>query len=265
MLCTAVAHLIAWAMKRILLLASLLLPLSLFNSSVRGEEIVVSAAVSLTDALQEVAEAYHLKSQTHIVFNFGSSSELARQIDEGAPVDIFFSADVEKMDSLEKKGLIESGSLKKMLSNRLVIVALRDSGLAIRSPRDLLRPEIKRIALAEPSSVPAGIYARKYLLGEALWEELKHKVIPVLDVRAALASVESGNVDVGIVYRTDAAVSKTVRIAYEIPRERGPKIVYPVAVMKHSRKKQAARDFSSFVSSKKAKEIFQRYGFVVLE
>lgn len=240
----------------------LLLPV---NSPVRAEEIIVSAAASLTDALREIGKAYQLKSQNKATFNLGSSSELARQIDEGAPADIFFSADLEKMESLEKKGRIERGSQKNLLSNQLVIVIPRSSKLTIRSPMDLLRADVERIALAEPSSVPVGIYAKKYLEGEGLWEKIQYKVVPVLDVRAALASVESENADAGFVYKTDAAISKKVEVVYEVPREKGPRIIYPVALIKESRRKGAAQDFIRFLSSDSGKKIFEKYGFTVLE
>lgn len=247
-------------------IAILLVVLSLgLSMPVRAEEMLVSAAVSLTDALKEIGKAYESKGKNKVRFNFGASSDLARQIDEGAPVDLFFSADLEKMELLEKKGRIERGSQKNLLSNQLVIVVPRDSKLTVRSSRDLLRADVKRIALAEPSSVPAGIYAKKYLESEGVWEKVKDKVVPVLDVRAALASVESGNVEAGIVYRTDAAISKKVKVLYEVPREKGPKIVYPVALIKESRNKEAARDFVRFLLSDTGKRIFEKYGFTVLE
>lgn len=229
------------------------------------EEILVSAAASLTDVLKETGALYETKSSNRVSFSFGGSSTLARQIDEGAPVDVFFSADLAKMEELRKKGRIEPNSQMNMLSNSLVIVVWRDSSVAVRGPRDLLKGEIQRIAIAEPSSVPAGIYARRYLEAEGIWDAVRRKIIPVLDVRAALAAVESGNADVGFVYRTDAAVSKKVKIAFEVPREKGPKIVYPVAVVRESKKKAAAREFVEFLQTWEAKEIFKRYGFSVLE
>ena len=141
---------------------------------------------------------------------------------------------------------------------------LRDSKLGIASPRDLLKPEVKRIALAEPP-VPVGAYSSKYLEAEGLWDKIKPKVVPVQDVRATLASVESGNVEAGFVYKTDAAVSKKVKIVYEVPIDRGPKIVYPVAIVKESKRKEAARDFMNYVQTPAARDAFKKYGFVVLE
>jgi molybdate transport system substrate-binding protein len=190
---------------------------------------------------------------------------LARQIEEGAPVDIFFSADLSQMENLDKNGRLEPGTRKNLLSNQLVIVVPADSKLVLSSPRDLLKAEVKRIALAEPFSVPAGVYSRQYLTAEGLWDQLKRKIVPVQDVRATLASVESGNVEAGFVYKTDAAVSKKVKIGYEVPVDRGPKITYPGAIVKDSKRKDAARDFMSYIQSAAAKDAFKKYGFAVLD
>ncbi|MGE5305555.1 MAG: molybdate ABC transporter substrate-binding protein [Alphaproteobacteria bacterium] len=231
----------------------------------RADDLLVSAAASLTDVLKEIGAAYRLKSKHTVEFNFGSSSGLARQIEEGAPADIFFSADLAQMDGLDKRGLLEPGSRKNLLSNQLVIIVPANSKLAISSPRDLLKADVKRIALAEPSSVPAGVYSKKYLTEEGLWDQVKAKVVPVQNVRATLASVESGNIEAGFVYKTDAAVSKQVKIVYEVPVAKGPKITYPVAIVKESKQKVAARDFLNFVQTSAARNTFKKYGFVVLD
>ncbi|HEY3305664.1 MAG TPA: molybdate ABC transporter substrate-binding protein [Candidatus Binatia bacterium] len=229
-----------------------------------AEEVLVSAAASLTDALKEIGGSYETKTRNSVALNFGSSAALARQILEGAPADIFFSADAEKMDMLEKTGRIDSATRRNFLSNRLVLIVALDSRLPIRSPQDLLRPEVKRVVLAEPAAVPAGIYAKIYLQGEGLWQRVKDKIVPVLDARAALAAVESGNVEAGFVYKTDAAISKKVKVAYEVPIDKGPKIVYPAALVKESSKKTAAREFLQFLSDPAAKRIYKKYGFIVL-
>jgi molybdate transport system substrate-binding protein len=199
-----------------------------------ADEILVSAAASLTDVLKEIATGYQAKSKHTAKFNFGPSSGLARQIEEGAPVDMFFSADLPQMDNLDKNGRLEPGTRKNLLSNQLVIIVPADSKLALSSPKDLLKADVKRIALAEPASVPVGVYTSKYLTDEGLWDQVKPKVVPVQDVRATLAAVESGNVEAGFVYKTDAAVSKKVKIVYEVPMDKGPKITYPVAIVKES-------------------------------
>lgn len=231
----------------------------------RAREILVSAAASLTDVLKEINSGFQSKSKHIVKFNFGSSSGLARQIEEGAPVDIFFSADLPQMDILDKKGRLEPGTRKNLLSNQLVIIVPADSKLSLSSPKDLLKAGIKRIAIAEPTSVPVGVYSSKYLAGEGLWRQVKPKVVPVQDVRATLASVESANVEAGFVYKTDAAVSRKVKIAYEVPIDKGPKITYPVAIVKESKRKEAARDFLNFVQNPASKELFKKYGFIVVQ
>lgn len=235
-----------------------------FVEIARTDEILVAAAASLTDVLKEISNGYQSKSKNTIKFNFGPSSGLARQIEEGAPADMFFSADLAQMDDLDKNGRLEPGTRKNLLSNQLVIVVPSDSKLAIGSPKDLLKPEVKRIAIAEPP-VPVGAYSSKYLEAEGLWDKIKPKVVPVQDVRATLASVESGNVEAGFVYKTDAAVSKKVKIVYEVPIDKGPKIVYPVAIVKESKRKDTARDFLNYVQTPASKELFKKYGFVVLD
>ena len=247
------------------LLAVVLLLLGTAQTAAKGDEILVSAAASLTDVLKEISSGYQSKTKNTVKFNFGPSSGLARQIEEGAPADIFFSADLPQMDNLDKNGRLEPGTRKNLLSNQLVIIAPADSKLAISSPKDLLKADIKRIALAEPSSVPVGVYSSKYLTDEGLWDQVKPKVVPVQDVRATLASVESGNVEAGFVYKTDAAVSKKVKIVYEVPIDKGPRITYPAAIVKESKRKDAARDFMNYVQSPVAKEAFKKYGFVVLD
>jgi len=230
-----------------------------------ADEILVSAAASLTDVLKEISTGYHAKSKHTLTFNFGPSSGLARQIEEGAPADIFFSADLPQMDALDKKNLLEPGTRKNLLSNQLVIIVPADSKLAIGSPKDLLKSDVKKIALAEPGSVPVGVYSSKYLTEEGLWDQVKTKIVPVQDVRATLASVESGNVEAGFVYKTDAAISKKIKIVYEVPVDKGPKITYPAAIVKESKHKAAARDFVSYLQSAAAKDAFKKYGFVVLD
>jgi molybdate transport system substrate-binding protein len=246
-----------------LLLASALL--SFLPATARADEILVSAAASLTDVLKEIGKNYQAKSKHKIRLTLGPSNFLARQIDEGAPVDIFFSADVAQMDFLEKNRRLEPDTRKNLLSNQLVIVVPADSKLAIVSPKDLLKPEVKKIALADPTAVPAGVYSSKYLNDEGLWDKLKGKIVPVLDVRATLAAVESANVEAGFVYRTDAAISNKVKVVYQVPPDKGPKIIYPLAIVRASTRKDAARDFINFLFSPACKAIFTKFGFVLLD
>jgi molybdate transport system substrate-binding protein len=228
-------------------------------------EVRVFAAASLTDSMKEVASAYEKESGDKVVFNFGASSTLARQIEEGAPADIFFSADEAKMDGLESKSLIEKGSRKDRLSNTLVIVVAAEKGAAVNSPKDLATLSIKRVALGDPRAVPIGIYAREYLEKLKLWEAVRPKVVATENVRAALAAVEAGNADASIVYKTDAAISKKVIVVFEVPAEDGPKIGYPMAMLKDAREPAAAKKFFEHLSSDEAGKIFKRYGFIVIE
>ena len=214
--------------------------------------IRVSAAASLMDALGEIARSY---KKDAIVFNFGASSLLARQIIEGAPADVFISADEIQMNRLQQRGLI--ASRKNILSNTLVIVVPADSRIAIRSPNDLVA--IRRIALAQPDSVPAGVYAKEWLTRAGIWERVAPNVIPTENVRSALAAVESGNVDAGVVYATDT--SRKVRIAYRVTN--GPTIAYPAAVLTQARDRAAAQRFLDYLQSDPARQVFRRYGFLL--
>jgi molybdate transport system substrate-binding protein len=228
------------------------------------DDIVISAAASLTDALKEIGRTYQSKSKNRVTFVFASSSTLARQIEAGAPADVFFSADVQTMDALERNGRLEPGTRKQLLSNQLVIIVPADKPTVVNSPEDLLDRRVRRIALAEPSSVPAGVYSKTYLESLGLWDKIKPKVVPVLDVRATLASVESGNVEAGFVYKTDAASSKRVKTVFEVPLGKGPQIIYPVAILKESKSKAAAKEFLNVMVSPSGVDVFKRYGFVVL-
>ena len=252
-------------MRKAISVAAVFFVLAWTQAGAHADEILVSAAASLTDVLKEISSGYQAKSKHTVKFNFGPSSGLARQIEEGAPADLFFSADLPQMDTLDKNGRLEPGTRKNLLSNQLVIIVPADSKFVLSSPKDLLKADVKKIALAEPSSVPVGVYTSKYLTDEGLWNQVKPKVVPVQDVRATLAAVESGNVEAGFVYKTDAAVSKKVKIVYEVPIDKGPKITYPVAIVKESKRKDAARDFMNYVQSPAAKDAFKKYGFVVLD
>lgn len=244
-----------------LLILALLLSTSL---AARSQEITVFAAASLTDALRNLVGPYQKATGDRVFFNFAASSVLERQIEEGAPADIFFSADEAKMDLLEKQGMILKDTRVSRLSNTLVVVVHKGSALAIHSPADLAGTNVARVALADPRAVPAGIYAKEYLEKQHLWRAVEPKVVPTENVRGALAAVESGNVEVGMVYRTDAAISKLVTVAYQVPRTAGPPISYPVAVVRDSKHVEAARRFLHYLNSDEAAKVFEKYGFIVL-
>ena len=235
----------------------------MFLSILLATTIRVSAAASLTDALREIAGPYQKQSGHSLLFNLGASSMLARQIEQGAPMDLFISADEVRMDELQRRGLIVPRSRRSILSNTLVIIIPSDSARKISSPQDLIDRGIRHIALAEPQTVPAGIYAMEYLRKAGVWDRVVDRIVPTDNVRSALAAVESGNADVGIVYKTDALSSRLVKIAYAVPAGEGPKISYPAAVVTESRQKVAAQHFLDYLRSDAARAVFRRYGFIL--
>jgi len=225
----------------------------------RAGEVLVFGAASLTESLQEIGKAFEGRTGTAVRFSLGASSDLARQIQAGAPADVFFSADKAKMDALERAGFVRRADRREFLSNQLVVVVSSASSLRIAGPKDLAG--LPRLALADPEAVPAGIYARQWLGAEGVWAEVKPKVVPTLDVRAALAAVESEAVAAAIVYRTDAALSKKVRVAFVVTG--GPAITYSLAKLVSS-KSSAARGFVDFAAGEEGRAIFARRGFAVL-
>jgi molybdate transport system substrate-binding protein len=227
----------------------------------RADEILVHAAASLTDALEEIGRAWQRSSGHTVAFNLGASSDLARQLAAGAPGDVFFSADRAQMDAVERAGRVRLTDPVELLSNALVVVVPTAASSWPRTAADLL--SVERIALADPEAVPAGVYARQWLESLGLWEKLRGRVVPALNVRAALAAVESENAGAAIVYRTDAAIARRARVAFEVPREQGPRIVYVVAPLASSGK-AAAREFVSYLRSADAQAVFARRGFVPL-
>ncbi len=221
-------------------------------------EILVFAAASLTDALGEIGADFEARTGVRVLFSFAGSNALARQIQAGAPADVFVSANLDRMDELERAGLVRTTDRVSLLSNHLAVVVAAASGLVIGAPGDLDRA--RRLALGDPEAVPAGIYARLWLEGLGLWEPLRGRVVPTLDVRAALAAVESGAADAGVVYRTDAALSSRVRVAFEVPAAEAPRIVYPAAVLASSTAPEA-HAFLDHLRSSPARAVFTRLGF----
>jgi molybdate transport system substrate-binding protein len=244
---------------RLLTAAALLLAAGRLTAA----EVQVAAAASLADALHDIKAAYEQAGGDTVVLNLGASSTLARQIEAGAPADLFLSADEEKMDQLAKRGLVVAATRRSVLSNTLVVVVPIDSPLKISTPADVAGPQVRVLALAEPGTVPAGIYAKEYLTRQKLWDRVASRVVPTENVRTALAAVESGNAEAGFVYKTDAGISKKVRIAYEVPLADGPKISYPFAVIAESKHQEAARRFLAYLESPPALEVFKRYGFLI--
>jgi molybdate transport system substrate-binding protein len=246
-----------WRSSSALIALALLAP----GAPAVAEEVNLYAAASLTECLEELAQGFEKSTGHKVVFNLGGSNDLARQIKAGAPADVFFSADKAQMDGLQAEGLVRAQDRVDVLSNMLVAVVPAGSTARLSDARDL--PAVKRLALADPQAVPAGVYARTWLQSIGLWDKVKEQVVPTLNVRAALSAVESENADAGIVYRTDAAISRRVKVAFEVPRSQGPAIVYPLAALAASRK-AATTELVRYLTSAPAREVYGRHGFVVL-
>jgi molybdate transport system substrate-binding protein len=225
--------------------------------SARADEVVVFAAASLSDAIAEIAKGFEALTGHEVVVSFAGSNELARQIRAGAPAAVFVSAHPGRVDELEKAGLVAREDRVDLLGNRLVVIVPAGSRLEMARPEHLAAA--RRIALADPQSVPAGIYAREWLTARGMWDLLKGRVVPTLDVRAALAAVDSGSVDAGIVYRTDLSAARSARVAFAVPPAEAPRIVYIAALLKPA--SSAARAFYEHLRSHAAREVFERYGF----
>ena len=224
---------------------------------------MVFAAASLNDAMVEIGRAFETQSDTRVAFSYGGSQELARQIDSGAPADLFIPAGEFPIEFLADKGLIE-GDRVNLLSNRLVVV-MRSDGPQIESVEQLNTDTVERVALADPDLAPAGRYAREALIGLGLWDDLRGKLVIGADVRVTLAYVESGNVDVALVYQTDAKVAKNVIVLDLVPRDSYPPIVYPAVILRESNRKTQAAEFMEFLRSEAAAAIFVRHGFELLQ
>lgn len=233
----------------------------LLGACTTEDEVIVSAAASLTNAFSELGRAYELKYPgTKVIMNFGGSGSLLRQIETGAPVDVFASADEETMDTAQGRKLIDAATRVDFALNTLVLVASADSKLDIGKLADLQTEEVGRIAISNPETVPVGRYARRALQDDGLWEALESKYINTQHVRQSLDYVARGEVDVGFVYATDAAVmADKVRILARIPI--ATPIRYPIAVVADSRASDKAKHFIEFVKSDKGQAILRRYGF----
>jgi molybdate transport system substrate-binding protein len=226
-----------------------------------AQELVVSAAASLTNAFKEMGAAFE---QTHpgvkVVYNFAASGPLLQQIAQGAPADVFASADQESMDRAQQQNLIVAGTRTDFVANKLVLVTPADSTVVVKSLADLTKPEVKRIAVGNPASVPAGRYAKGALEAAKLWEPLQPKFVYADSVRQALAYVARAEAEAGFVYATDAGIEKDkVRVAAEIPAT--ARILYPIAQVAASRNPALAREFLAYVLSPAGQKQLAGFGF----
>lgn len=230
------------------------------------QELTVSAAASLTNAFKEIGSAYEAgqgkTAQAKVVMNFASSGALMRQIAGGAPVDVFASAAQREMNELEKKGLIIVSTRRNFAANGIVLIKPVASKITLKGFEDLKNPAIKRIAIGNPATVPAGMYAEQALKYYGILNDLKEKLILGEHVRQVLDYVARGEVDAGIVFSTDAMVrAKDVTVIVAAPAASHKEILYPVAVVRDSKKAGAARSFIDFLFTSEGKRILLKYGF----
>jgi molybdate transport system substrate-binding protein len=234
-----------------------------FPPAAGAQKVTVFAAASLKEALDEVARAHEKRSGARIAVSYLGSAVLARQIEKGAPADIFISADLDWMAYLDQRRLLKAESRVNLLSNSLVLIAPAASTVALAiTPKFAIVTALgdRRLALADPDSVPAGKYAKAALEGLGVWGEVAPRVARAENVRAALALVARGEAPLGIVYRTDARVEPRVRVVGEFPAHLHSAIVYPAAIVAASRSAGAA-PLLAFLRSPEARRIWERYGF----
>jgi len=225
--------------------------------------VLVFGAASLTNVLDDLSKAFTDKSKVDVKTSYAASSVLAKQIEAGAPADVFFSADLEWMDYLDQRRLLKAGSRHEVVGNKLVLIAPVDSTVTVKIRKGvdfgLALGAQGKIATGDPDSVPVGKYAKAAFTNLGVWDKVSGQIVGAENVRAALAFVARGEAPLGVVYKTDAMAEKKVRIVDEFPADSHPPIRYPIAVTTHGT--ADAQKFVEFVRSKQAREIFRKYGF----
>jgi molybdate transport system substrate-binding protein len=225
-------------------------------------ELIVSAAMSLKDGMTKLAADFEkAHPDCKISLNFAASGQLMAQIANGAPVDIFISAAAKDMDTLAAKDLIIGDTRFDLVSNRLVLIKNKQQTLALAKIDDLAKAEVKRIAIGNPESVPAGRYAQEALTFYKLYDTVQPKLVLGENVRQVLDYVARGEVEAGFVYATDAKTDKQVEVVLELPAETHKPIVYPAAVIKASKQIEIAKALLTFLRSKESRAILKEYGF----
>lgn len=249
---------------RIRRLAACCVALLCMSAPEAGESVTVFAAASTADALGEIAKAYEAASAIRVVGSYAASSALAKQIEQGAPADLFISADRQWMDRVQAKGLVRPASRRDLLGNVLVLVTPKARPLELRVEPgfDLARAFTGRLAIGDPASVPAGTYAQEAFTRLGWWASLKDRLAPAADVRAALRLVELGEADLGVVYATDAKRSDKVVVAATVPAELHAPVRYPAALTVEA--KPAAAAFLAWLAGPEAAAIWARHGFTPL-
>jgi len=229
-----------------------------------GTKVTVYAAASLTDAVGEIAAQYEAEKSVKVVASYAASSTLAKQIEHGAPADVFISADLKWMNYLQDKGKITAQTRKNLLGNKLVVVAPKGRGFKIDPVKgfDFARAFAGRLCTGDLESVPVGIYAKQSLRALGWWDAIKSRIVGTQDVRAALAFVERGECAAGIVYETDARISGRVELVDVLPQDSHDPVVYPVAAVAGSSPEGKA--FAEYLASPAAGAVFVKYGFTVI-
>lgn len=234
----------------------------LTGAEAQAQEMILSVAVSLKDATQELGRSFMAANPgVTLRYNFGASGDLQKQIEAGAPVDVFLSAAQRQMDELERQGLVVANSRRAFARNALTVVKPADSKVGIGKPTDLLDARVVRIAVGNPKTVPAGQYAEESLRSLELWEPLQPKLVLAENVRQALDYVARGEVDAGFVYATDVASGSGVREAFRPPDDSYRSIVYPGAVVAASKHKALGRSFLDMLSGPPGRAVLGRFGF----
>lgn len=228
-------------------------------------ELTVSVAASVYDAMNEIKSVYEQRTGVTIHLNVGSSGSLRKQIERGAPVDMFVSASELQMEQLVSQEMISEDNAIPLLTNTLVLITPTGVGLDVRAFDDLTANEVGRIAIAFPEFVPAGKYAQQTLRHLDLWDLLEDKYVFGQDVRQVLSYVESGNVEAGIVYKSDAEQSEKIKIAAEADPAGHEPIVYPVGIVASSDQIDESKAFMNYLQTAEAKAIFMQYGFTPWE
>lgn len=225
-------------------------------------ELTISAAASLKEAMADIETEYNSSNpEVKLTFNFGSSGSLQKQIEQGAPCDLFISAGQSQMKSLDEENLLLEGTNKNLVKNTLVLIGPKDTSLS--SVNDLTSNDVKHIAMGEPTSVPAGKYADEALTNMNLKDSVSEKLTFAKDVKEVLAWTISGNAEAGFVYKSDALSSNDAKIIETVPEDKHSPITYPVAVLKESKNPDASKEFEDFLFSDKCKSIFEKYGYEI--
>lgn len=228
------------------------------------KEIYIVAAASMTDAVKEIGANYEKQHpDVKLVYNFGSSGALQSQIEQGAPADVFISAAQKQMDALEEKNLIDKSTRRDLLENKVVLIVPKDSSLALQDFADVAGDTVEKIALGEPKSVPVGQYSEEIFTNLNVLDKVKAKAVYASDVRQVLGWVETGEVDCGIVYATDAAISDKVKVLLTAPADTHKPVIYPAAMVSSSQNPEIAKDFLAFLNEDEQKAILEKYGFEV--